>query len=335
MCAKIGIIGGSGYIGYSLAKYLRRNFKVKILDVKHRKRLERKIDFACCDVRSREDVEKGLEDVDLVLHTAIVQIPLINEKKRLGYEVNVNGTQNVCEAVNKNPRMKGMILTSSWHTIGEKELKGVIDEEFGFRPDKVEDRARLYALSKIAQESIVRLHDEMSEKIFGIIRMGTVLGGGMPAETAANIFMERGLRGETITPFKHSMYRPMLYVDISDICKAFKRFSLKILNGEAEKEGNSLAHITNVYYPEAITILELAEIVQKAIVKHTNNTICPKIEIVDTGQKPLFNEDNKKQIKVDITKAVNFLGLNKFRSPKESIEEIIKNRIARAAITSR
>ena len=35
-------------------------------------------------------------------------------------------------------------------------------------------RARLYALSKMAQEAIVRFYDEMSNKIFGIIRMGTV-----------------------------------------------------------------------------------------------------------------------------------------------------------------
>jgi len=80
------------------------------------------------------------------------------------------------------------------HTIGERELRGVIDEEFGFRPDKVEDRARLYALSKIAQESVVRFYDEVSEKIFGIVRMGTVLGMLMPEKTAANLFIENGLK---------------------------------------------------------------------------------------------------------------------------------------------
>lgn len=60
----------------------------------------------------------------------------------------------------------------------------------------------------------------MSDKIYGIIRMGTVLGVGMPERPATNIFITRGLRGEPITPYKHSMYRPMLYVDIEDVCKA-------------------------------------------------------------------------------------------------------------------
>jgi len=328
MTYKIGIVGGSGYVGYSLAKHLSDNFIVKVLDVKQPPNDSEKIDYTICDVRSIEEVRKNLRDVDLVIHTAIVQIPLINEQKRLGYEVNILGTQNVCEAVDENPRIKGMILASSWHTIGESGLEGVIDEEFGFRPDKVEDRARLYALSKIAQESIVRFYDEMSQKIFGIIRMGTVLGVGMPEKTAANIFIERALRGETITPYKHSMYRPMLYVDIEDICQAYERFAIKILNGEVEKGGNSLTHIVNVYYPSPITILELAQIVQKTVIKLTNNAIQPKIEIVDTGQKPLFREDDKNRIKVNIEKAKSFLGLSTLKSPEDSIEKIIKKKLA-------
>jgi len=300
---RIGIVGGSGFIGSSLAGHLSKSFRVKVLDVKELPESVRgKVDYAFCDVKDYEQIREGLRDVDLVIHTAIVQIPLINEQKKLGYEVNVIGTQNVCRAVDENPQMKGMILASSWHTIGESGLEGVIDEEFGFRPDRVEDRAKLYALSKIAQESIVRFYDEMSGKVFGIIRMGTVLGDGMPEKMAANIFIERALRGETITPYKHSMYRPMLYVDIGDVCLAYERFAIKILKGDVRKGGNSLAHIVNVYYPSPITILDLAQIVQRAMMKLTNNAIQPRIEIIDTGQKPLFREDDKNRIKVNIKK---------------------------------
>lgn len=325
----LGLIGGSGFIGSALSRTLSEIFRVKILDiVPPRFRIENNnLVYERCDIRNYQNVLKCLSDVDLVIHTAIVQIPLINEQKKLGYEVNFIGTQNVCKAVEELSHIKGMILTSSWHTMGERGLSGVVNEEFGFRPDKVEDRARLYALSKIGQEVIVRFYDEMSEKIYGIIRMGTVLGEDMPEKTAANIFIERGLRGESLTPYKHSMYRPMLYVDVSNICEAFKKFSLKILNDEVRKRGNSLDHIVNVYYPKPITILELAEIIQKTIMKYTNNNIRPKIEIIDTGQKPLFDKDDKDKIKVDITRAISFLGLTKLKSPEESIERIVKNRI--------
>ena len=324
---RIGIIGGAGFVGASLARHLVENFQVKILDVKTPpKDLEKIVTYTRCDIRDYGEVTKGLDDANLVIHVAIVQIPLINEQKRLGYEVNVIGTQNVCKAVEENPNVKGMILTGTWHTVGERGLGGTIDEEFGFRPDKVEDRARLYALSKIAQESVVRFYDEMSDKIYGIIRMGTVLGEGMPEKTAANIFIEKGLKGEAITPYKHSMHRPMLYANIGDICRAFEAYTNKILYNKIEKSSNSLAHIVNVYYPEPITILELAEIVKESVIECTSRKVMPKIEIVDNGIPPLFREEDKNQIKVNLNKAKKLLGLEKLKSPRESIREIVKLR---------
>ena len=121
----IGITGGSGYIGSSLAKHLAGSFDVRLLDVKvPEQSFSEAVSFQRCDVRNYEEVKKALEDVDLVIHGAIVQIPLINEDKRLGYEVDILGTQNVCRAVDENPRIKGLILTGSWHTVGERELRG-------------------------------------------------------------------------------------------------------------------------------------------------------------------------------------------------------------------
>lgn len=326
--SKIAIVGGAGFIGKSLAEHLSKRFEVRILDVqKPPEHLKAFVDYVHCDVRKNVEVADGVADVDLVIHTAIVQIPLVNEQKSLGYAVNVLGTQNVCEAVGNNPKVKGMILAGTWHTIGERDLKGIIDEEFGFRPDKVEERARLYALSKMAQEAIVRLYDEMSVKIYGIIRMGTVLGGGMPPETAASIFIRRGLRGEPITPFRHSMHRPMLYVDVRDICKAYENYVSYALNGKFRKDENSLAHIVNVYYPRPIAILELAEIVRKTIIKCTDGKVRPEVKILDKGIPPLFKKEEKNRIRVRIDKAKKLLGLEKLRNPEESLTKIIRRQL--------
>jgi nucleoside-diphosphate-sugar epimerase len=333
---RVAIIGGAGYIGSSLARYFAKDLDVKVLDrAPLPEDLEGKVSYARCDVREYEEIVAEIDDADLVMDTAIVQIPLINEQKRLGYEVNVLGTQNICRAVDESARAKGMILAGSWHAVGERELMGVIDEEFGFRPDKVEDRARLYALAKIAQESVVRFYDEMSEKVFGIIRMGTVLGEGMPEKTAANIFIENGIKGKPLTPFKHSMFRPMLYVDVDDVCKAYENFVRKILNGEFDEEGNSLAHIFNVYYPEPVTILELAEIVRDAIVKHSDDKISPKIEVVDTGQPSMFDEEDKKRIRVDVSKVMSRLGLGRLKNPRSALERIVEVRMKQRKLVGR
>jgi len=323
----IGIVGGSGFIGSFLARHFSKTCKVKVLDITApRFDLDDSARYEYCDVRNYDNVHSALSDVDVVLHTAIIQIPQINENKRVAYEVNVLGTQNVCEAVRSLSHAKGMILAGSWHTIGERELSGTVNEEFGFRPDKVEDRARLYSLSKMAQEAIVRFYDEMSEKVYGVIRTGTALGEGMPENTAARIFIERAARGESITPYKHSMYRPMLYVDVDDVCRAYDSFVNKILNDEIDKSGNSLARIVNIYYPEPISILDLAEIVRDCVTTHTQGKVKPHIEIVDKHLPPLFSKQDKERIKVDIGKAERLLGIDSFLSPKESVEKLVRSR---------
>lgn len=325
---KIGIVGGSGFIGSALAEYLTRSFRVKVVDRNRPKAISKNIEFERCDIRRYDEVEQSLLDVNLVIHAAIVQIPLINEEKKLGYEVNILGTQNVCRVADENPSIKGLILTSSWHVFGESGLRGTITEEFGFRPDKVQDRARLYALCKVAQEIIVRFYDELSEQIFGVVRMGTVLGDRMPEKTAANLFISKGLKGEAITPYKDSMHRPMLYVDISDVQKGFESYAKKILNGEIRKAENSIHHIVNLCWPEPVTILELAEMTRDLITRWTYGKVNPKIEIVDTGQSCVFVSGDKKLISVDISKARGFLGLENLVSPHESLERIIRKRIS-------
>jgi UDP-glucose 4-epimerase len=327
----IAITGGSGFIGSTLAQRLSNSFKVRNLDMRKPPSGESaNIEFVECDVRSHDGVQKALDGVDLVIHTSIIQIPQVNDDKRMGYEVNVRGTENVCEAVRNSLSLKGMILTGSWHTIGEKEITGVVDERFGFRPDMVEDRARVYALSKIAQEVIVRLHDEESrDKIYGIIRSGTVLGERMPEKTAASIFIEQALKGQPMTPYEHSMHRSMLYVDVLDICRAFESYARRILAGTITKTGNSLGEIVNVYYPQPITILELAELVKKSVTKCSKGRINPEVKIIRTGERTSFTPQDKARMKVDVSRSKQLLGLERMANPADVIERIVDRRISR------
>lgn len=327
--SKIAIVGGSGFVGSALARYLTPHYDVVVVDIRPPPiNLGENIEFRMADVRNRDEVSRALYDVDLVVHTAIVQIPTINEQKKLGLEVNFLGTYNVCRVVDENSNIKGMILAGTWHLMGEAGLSGVINEEISYRPDKVESRARLYVYSKIMQEVIVRYHDEMSDKIFGVIRLGTVIGRGMSEKTAVKTFIRQALSGKPLTPYRHSMYRPMLFVDINDVLRAFKAYINKILNGEIKKSSNSLDRIVNVFYPEPITVLELAEIVRDAVSELTKGRIVPKIEIIDMGEKPLFTENDKYAIKVDVSKLKTLLGIENLKHPRESIYELVKDEIA-------
>jgi UDP-glucose 4-epimerase len=323
---KIAISGGSGYVGTALCSALSNEFEVQILD---RKMGNAAVgNFLECDVRQYDEVEKGISGCDLLIHAAIVQIPKINQDTKLGYEVNILGTHNVCKAVKSSRRCKGLILVSSWHTMGERGITGTVDEKFGMRPDMVEERARAYALSKMGQEAIVRLHDENSrDKVFGLVRIGTALGENMPSMTAANLFINAALEGKPMTPYEHSMYRPMLFADILDVSRAFRSYASKILAGSITATGNSLDHITNVYYPEPITILELAEIIRDSVIDLSNGKIRPRIEVVKKEALSIFGPESKGAIRVDLAKSRELLGLQDLTHPKDALKRIISARI--------
>jgi len=276
------------------------------------------------NTNGQEKLYKDIGSPSIIIHTVVLDILKINQDKHVSYETNILGTQNVCEIVSKNPSIKGIILTSSWHVFGEQELGGRINESFGYRPDKVEDRARLYAISKILQECIIRFFDEMyQKKYFGAIRLGTVLAEDMRDGISAKLFINQALSGKEITPFKHSMHRPMLFVTVEDVCKAFKSFIELILNNEKEQK-NSLEHIFNLAYPKPISILDLAQIIKESIQKHSGGKISPVISIVDKDLPELFTSDDKNKIHLDTTHIQQFLKIDELIEPKKYIDELIK-----------
>jgi len=146
---------------------------------------------------------------------------------------------------------------------------------------------------------------------------------------SANIFIERGLKCESLTPFRHSMYRPMLYVDVRDVARAFRVYAEKILDGEVNKDGGSLRRVLNLFYPEPFTVLEIAEMVRDVIREVTGGALEPRIEVVDQGLPSLFGPEDKYRFRVDVSRTLGFLGLGRLISPRESIEYIVRRRLGK------
>ena len=319
---------GSGFVGTSLAYFLKNSLSVKTFDILSQSSLlkDSEIPHEIINITDFNSLNQ-IGNPKVIIHSAIIQIPRINEDKNLGYDVNVKGTQNICELVSQNSSVKGMILISSWHTYGEQQLSGILRENVGYRPDMVEDRARLYALSKTIQECLVRFYDEKTpEKIFGALKIGTVLGEGMPKGTAANLFIEKAISGEKLTPYKHSMNRPMLYASIDDICTATKNF-VNLIIEQKKTSKNSIEHIMNVAYPHPISILDLAHIISNSVSKQTNGKIKPEISIVDQGLDEVGSLTDKDNIELDVSKVQKILNMKKLTSPQEQIDILIKKKL--------
>jgi len=311
------VIVGCGFIGTTLAKFFSKKLKITTIDVNSQPESLKNygIPHKIVDITNSEFLKKEIGNPKVIIHTAIIQIPKITEDKKLGYSVNVIGTQNLCEIVSSTPEIMGMILISSWHTYGERELDGILREDSGYHPDNVEDRSKLYALSKTIQECIVRFFDEKEDrKIFGAVKIGTALGEDMPKGTAADIFIEKALSGEPITPFKHSMNRLMFYVSVNDICRTIEKYIDFIIN-KNHQTTNSIDHIMNVAYPDPISILDLAKIVQESVQKHSNGKINPEISIIDKLIPESSNLDDKNKIHLDISKIKNYFNIDTIQNP--------------------
>ena len=320
------VIVGCGFIGSTLAKFFSEKLKITTIDVNSQPESLKNygIPHKIVDITNSELLKKEIGNPKVIIHTAIIQIPKITEDKKLGYNVNVIGTQNLCEIVSSTPEIMGMILIGSWHTYGERELDGVLKEDSGYHPDNVEDRSKLYVLSKTIQECIVRFFDEKEDrKIFGAVKIGTALGKDMPEGTAANVFIKKALSGEAITPFKHSMNRPMFYVSVNDVCRTLEKFIDYIINKNPQTT-NSIDHIMNVAYPDPISFLDLAKIVQESVQKLSNGKINTEISIIDKSIPESGNPDDKNKIHLDISKIKNYFNINSLQNPKDVIDELIK-----------
>jgi len=114
-------------------------------------------------------------------------------------------------------------------------------------------------------------------------------------------------------------------VAIEDVCKAFHARVERIVDGETGTAA-SARHVFNLFYPEPITILELAELIRDAVILHTDGGVNPEIKVVDKGLHVLFGPENKHSMRTDVSDLNSLLNVSKMKSPKEAIFEIVKGR---------
>lgn len=106
---KICIIGGSGFVGTHLIRVLNKNHHVTIIDKKQSEAFPTYVLEG--DIRDKEFLNKNLKEYDLVVHLAAEHKDDVSPVS-LYYDVNVNGTRNILDAMDKND-IKNIIFTSS------------------------------------------------------------------------------------------------------------------------------------------------------------------------------------------------------------------------------
>ena len=159
--SRVLVTGGAGFIGSHLVDGLvKEGFEVTVLDDLSTGRMQNlghlddaKVRFIEGDIRDGDVVEKALKGEEAVFHlAAISSVPYSVENPEVTYDVNVDGTRNLLEAILRNG-VERFVYVSTCAVYGEPEYLP-IDEKHPTKP------VSPYAAAKLKAEQICREFEE-------------------------------------------------------------------------------------------------------------------------------------------------------------------------------
>ena len=229
---KILITGGSGYLGSKLvAELQKKGYEVEVFD-------EPK------DIQLLEELEEAIKGKDVVYHlAALAQIDYTDEHPDETFNVNVIGTNNVCEICAENNVLLNFISTSCIY--GEPL-------EIPSREDSLINPTDTYAMSKAAGEYIVKMWGLAKGLRYNIIRTGTSYGPstdkGMRTDMCIQKFLLDSRKGEPLVIYGDGK-QTRNFIHLNDLIRGFIAITEKGIEGEtinlAGKEIISVDDIAN------------------------------------------------------------------------------------------
>lgn len=170
---KLLFTGASGFLGIHLSPLLQNQFEVKTMGLAENDSY--KVNLAT----SVPEIEKSF---DIILHAAgkAHSIPKTEAEKKVFFDVNYQGTVNLCTALEKSGIPKAFIFISTVAVYGLEFGKN-ITEDHPLNGDTP------YALSKIQAEQFLREWCTRHNVILGIIRPSLIAGSNPPGNLGAMI----------------------------------------------------------------------------------------------------------------------------------------------------
>jgi nucleoside-diphosphate-sugar epimerase len=165
------LIGGSGFIGTNFAHFLIENdYDFKIYDIHKSKYLPDTTNVVLGDIRDKKKVSKAMKGCDVVFHFTTVP-PSQRLSHQEIYDIEVNGTQNVLDAAEKN-HVKKIIFTSS-----ASHVYGLVDKaSCPIREDHPVNPINEYGENKVLAEQLCQQVSETKMLQTIVLRLSMVLG---------------------------------------------------------------------------------------------------------------------------------------------------------------
>ncbi len=254
---KVGIIGGSGFIGsYITKQFLKNGYEVKVsaTDITREDKYEHLIALNNAEnlyiselnVENKAALKDFVKDCDIVIHSGTpFQLDVEDPKKDL-FDPTVKGTENFLEVIKETPGIEKVVLIASvaaWNTdfpmpAGGKSFTDPFDES-----DKrfASDQSHPYCQAKfIANETVEQFIKSQPDLPFEITSVSpvTVMGKSLSSREDSTSTGLQFLIKNKIAPddFIQSLYDndvPFAVVDVADVANAtFKAATTKGLHGK-------------------------------------------------------------------------------------------------------
>ena len=165
--------GASGFLGYNVLPLLKRNYSVETIG------LTSQDDYI---VNLAAEIPKLAGKYDVILHVAgkAHSLPKTEAEKRLFFDVNLQGTKNLCTALEQSGIPKSFIFISTVAVYGCDSGENITEEYplNGTTP---------YALSKIKAEKYLEEWCAMHNVKLSILRPSLIAGPNPPGNLGAMI----------------------------------------------------------------------------------------------------------------------------------------------------
>lgn len=210
---KILVTGGYGYVGAKLVpELIKAGFSVNILDwCIYKKDLfnnfsNNQVKTIIGDLRKQLDVQKALEDCDIVIHLACISNdPSAELNQEFTKDVNQNGFRVLLDECSKT-KIERFIFASSSSIYGISDAENVYE-------DHPKVPVSLYNISKAWCEDL--LEKEYKDIPYIIIRPATICGfsNRLRLDLAVNLLTANAIKHKSISIFGGEQFRPNLHID--------------------------------------------------------------------------------------------------------------------------
>lgn len=242
---KLLIIGGAGFVGGHLIQYLKSETGIEIYATKLENEINDSLSIKSeniinLDITNSIRVKEVLASIrpDYIIHLAAQSSVAVSWKRPvLTFDINVNGTINILEAV-KELEIRARVLL-----IGSAEQYGIIKpEDLPIKEETEIHPSNPYAVSKATQEAIARMYVSSYNMDIVMVRAFNHIGPGQSPIFVISDFakqiadIEKGLREPVI--YVGNLEAKRDFTDVRDIVRGYWLLLQKGKKGEIYNIGS-------------------------------------------------------------------------------------------------